>query len=879
MKATVERLGNGLTVVLREAHSAPVVAFQMWVGVGSADERQSEAGLAHVLEHMLFKGTARRGVGQIARDVERAGGYINAWTSYDETVFHITLASQFADQGLDVIADAIPGPALDAGELARELNVIREEIRMGKDNPARTVAEQLFGQIYRRHPYGRPVIGLDRTVRRLGRPHVAGFHSRWYVPSNMVLVVAGDFDASKMARKLAAAFGGWKGGPVPPRRTRRSEPEQRRLRFVHSASQVSEVNLALGFPIPGLLDEDVPALDILAAVIGQGASSRLESKIRRQAGLVSEVRALSYTPKDSGVFGVYAIVPPRHLGRATRALAQQLHLATVEPIPPHEVEKARVLLLSDAIYSEETVEGLARKLGFYGLHSGDVGFEERYLAGLTATGPAELLDVARRYLKPQSASLSLVVPDPQRRAGVGRLSWIKGRGAKRMVHAPTLRQTVEGAFKAGWNGRARSARRAVVRPQVFVRKLASGDVVIVKREPTSRLVSARAACLGGLRHEPAQRAGMTSLLAAALTRGTDRRPAEEVAAEMDAQACSVSGFAGRNSFGVQGEFLARGFADGFELMADCLRRPALAPDEVRREQELQLDEIEASKDRLDQRAFELFQAKLFGRHPYGRSVLGRAETVSALEPELLRAHLKRTTAPGKLVLAVVGGCAPEQVIELAERHLAISRRRTGRPRDPAPWKPPRRSQLVTLSVPKQQSHLVIGFAGTTLKSRDRFAVDVLVELLGGHGGRLFAEVREKLGLAYAVTALSMEGIEPGYVALYAGTSPGNEGRVVEAMLGELRRCSVSPPSKAELTRIVRHLVGTRAIARQRNGVRAAGAALGYLYGLGHDADERYVDGIRAVTVDDVVRAAGLYLNPERMIVSCVGPDAQRLRLI
>jgi zinc protease len=879
MKANIERLENGLTVVLRESHAAPVVAFQVWTGVGSADEKPAEAGLAHVLEHMLFKGTARRGVGQIARDVERAGGYINAWTSYDETVYHITLASRFADQGLDVLADAVVNPALDAGELARELNVIREEIRMGKDNPSRVATEQLFGQIFRRHPYGRPVIGYDRTVRGFTRPLVVRFHKRWYVPRNAVLVAAGDFDTPAMLRKIASAFGGWQGGDVPRRSSRVAEPGQRKLRFAHSASPVSEVNLALGFPAPGLMHADVPALDILAAVIGQGASSRLETEVRRGSGLVTEIRALSYSPRDSGVFGVYAMFPAQHLSRATRAIAEQLNRVTVEPIPPHEVEKARMLLLSDAIYSEETVEGLARKLGFYRLHSGDVGFEDRYLAGLNAAGPAELLEVAQRYLNHQRSSVSVVVPDPAARKVRSRLRWVKGRGSAREVDPAALRGEIEGALEAGWNGSVKTRRAARVRPETFVRELTTGDVVIVKREPTSQLVAARVAYLGGMRHEPVSRAGLTALLAASLTRGTANRSAEDVAAQMDALACSVAGFAGRNSFGVQGEFLSRGFTDGFALMAECLRRPALAEPEVEREKELQIEEIIAGRDRLDQQAFEMFQGRLFGRHPYGRPMLGREETVCGLTGRVLRRHLERTTARGRMVLAVVGGCGPEQVFELAELHLGTGTEPSKRPRDPAAWRPPSRPAQVGRSVPKQQSHLVVGFPGTSLDRRERFAIDVLVELLGGHGGRLFAVIRELMGLAYAVTAVSMEGIEPGYVALYAGTSPGNEARVVDAMLGEIRRVRAEPPKRAELERVKRHLVGTRAIARQRNGVRAAGAALGYLYGIGHDADERYPEEIRAVTVDDVAEAARVFLDPGRMIVSCVGPEAERLSLI
>jgi len=879
MRARIETLANGLTVVLRETAAAPVVTFQMWVGVGSADERDHEAGLAHVLEHMLFKGTARRGVGEIAQDVERAGGYINAWTSHDETVFHITMASRFLDQGLDVLADAIQHAALDGQELARELTVIREEIRMGRDNPARMTTEGLFGAMFRKHPYGRPVIGYDRTVRSFDRRLVSAFYRRWYVPKNMVLVVAGDFDAERMTTKVTRAFADFDGRGVPRRSTRLAEPAQRRSRLVQRAYPVSESNLALGFPIPGMTHDDVPALDLLAAVLGQGASSRLETRVRREQGLATEIRAMAYTPKDAGVFGVYGMVPPHKLAAAVEAVTVELERVVEEAIPPREIEKARSLLLSDSHYSEETVDGVARKLGYYALHCGDVNFEDRYMAGLVAAQAADLSEIAARYLAPSRASVSVIVPDPQHRPLERKVSWIKGRGRRARVEEKLLERELIGALEGRWKGRVGKPRRAATKPATTVQRLSSGDTLIVRPDPGARIAAARAAFLGGLRREPRTKSGIISLLANTLTRGTARMTAAEVALALDAQACSVGGFGGRNTIGVHGEFLAQRFAEGFELFADCLRRPAFDPAEVARERELLIEEVRASADHLDRRAFELFQARLFGRHPYGRSILGTEETVAALEPRDLRRFLNRVTGAGQMVLAVVGGVDPDEVVELAERLLVPGAGKGRPPKDPAPWKPLKGPVQVTESAPKEQSHVVLGFPGVALDDADRFAVDVLTEILGGHGGRLFASLREERGLAYAVTALSMEGIEPGYVALYTGTSPGQEREVVAAMRRELERITTARPARAELDRVKQHLIGTRAISRQRSAARAAGMALGQLYGLGHDADVRYPREVEQVTATRVVDVARRLFDPQRMVLSCIGPDADRLDLL
>ncbi|MEE8557814.1 MAG: pitrilysin family protein, partial [Myxococcota bacterium] len=187
-------LDNGLRVVIVEDRSSPVVALNIWVQTGSADETDDESGMAHVFEHMLFKGTERRAVGEIAQTVEGAGGNINAFTSFDMTVYHITMASRDAGVGIDVLSDAVLNSTFDPDELAKETEVVVEEIRRGEDSPSRVLFNALFSSAYTRHPYGRPVIGTTERVRSFTRPGLLDFHARWYVPNNMTFVVVGDQD-------------------------------------------------------------------------------------------------------------------------------------------------------------------------------------------------------------------------------------------------------------------------------------------------------------------------------------------------------------------------------------------------------------------------------------------------------------------------------------------------------------------------------------------------------------------------------------------------------------------------------------------------------------------------------------------------------------
>ena len=203
-------LDNGLSVVLVEDHSAPVVALNVWVRTGSADEKPEQWGMAHVHEHMLFKGTERRGVGEIAATVEGAGGNINAFTSYDMTVYHITMASQDAAVGVDVLSDAVLHSTFDAGELAKEEEVVIEEIRRSDDTPDSMISKTLFETAYTRHPYRREVIGTQESVRSFSRQGLLDFYHYWYVPNNMTFVAVGDFKSADVLAQIKQAFAGAK---------------------------------------------------------------------------------------------------------------------------------------------------------------------------------------------------------------------------------------------------------------------------------------------------------------------------------------------------------------------------------------------------------------------------------------------------------------------------------------------------------------------------------------------------------------------------------------------------------------------------------------------------------------------------------------------
>jgi zinc protease len=857
------RLSNGLTVIHEPLHVARVVAFQIWVQVGSADETPEEAGLAHLHEHMLFKGTARRGPGEVARDIEAHGGEVNAWTSFDNTVYHVVMASDFARVGLDVLADAVRAPAFDAGELAREVEVVVEEIKRAEDAPARRASRDLFAESYSCHPYRLPVLGTPESVRSVTREKILTFYRRHYQPASMVLVAVGDVEAAPLLDWAEALLGGdWGRGPPAPR-SRPVEPPRSGRRVRLRADEVKEAHLHLSFAAPSVDSEDVPALDVLAMLAGTGETSRLFRAVKRESRLVNEISAYAYTPRDAGLFGVGFTGPGPKAKQALRATAEVLAGLASAPCTPAELETLKALVESEAVYQREAVQGLARKLGFYETALGGFEAEGRYLAKVAALTPEAVQAVAQRTLDTGRAVVTALLP-PDGLLSEADVAEALDAGARAPRNSPTPRRPPPLAPAA----RPRKAGADV--SGVLVHRLSGGGTLLVREEHAVPLVALRAAFAGGLRAETDADNGLSALVARLLTKGTAQRTAEEVAEEADAYCGGLSGAAGRNSVSLRGEFLSRHLEGAFSLFADCLLEPAFSEEEVARERHLQLQEILAREDKPTSLAFDVFARTLYRHHPYRLPVSGDRASVERLDAAAARAYHARLLQPSALTLAVIGDVSAEDVVQRVEAAFAG----TGGALpslEVAAEPPPEAPRESHLQLARAQANLVLGFQGLRVGDADRHALAVLTTVLSGQGGRLFVELRDKRSMAYAVSCMAVEGVDPGYVAVYIGTSPDKCQAARAGIEVELRRVVEEPVSAVELDRARAHLIGSHEIGLQRNSARAAVLALDSCYGLGLENFLHFAERVRAVTAADVQRVAGQLLRMEASALAVVGP--------
>jgi len=827
-------LENGLIVIVREDHSAPVVSAQAWCMSGSIHEnRWLGAGLSHVLEHMLFKGTSNRPGSRIDQEVQEAGGYMNAYTSFDRTVYHIDVPNTGARTAIDILCDIMQHATLPPDELAKEMDVIRREMDMCQDDPGRRASRRLFETAYTRSPYRFTVIGYPDIFNELKPDDIRNYYLEKYAPNNCFYVVAGDVKHDEVIAQIREAYAGTRARAIPPV-VLPVEPKQTASREIIEEAPVELAHFHFAWHIPELRHPDVPVLDVLSVMLGSGRSSRLFQQVREKQGLVHHVDAWTYSPGLPGVFGMSAIADGDKFSAARDAMLAEIEKIKMISVSADELHKAVKQFTSATLASRKTMEGQAQNLGGNWLAANDLNFSERHLAAVRRVSLADIQRVTREYLTTENRTLYALLPE-----GAG----------------PGLKSEIE-----------TNTDHAIQKIE-----LSNGLKLLVKEDSRLPFVEFRAVFQGGVLAETVENNGITQLLARMLLKGTAKRNAQKIATEIESIGGYIDSYGGNQSYGVSAEVLADDFALGLDLVADVLINPNFPAAELEREREIQIAGIHARKDDLLKTAGVAMRRALFSDTSYGLDPLGSEANVKKISVADVNKFHQRLTVPNNCVLAIYGDVKVGEVRSAVERAFGNWRMNTpptfnlrASTADPTP--------RVTGICDKKQAVLVIGYRGTTIHDDDHYALELIHESCSDLGSRLFLRIREQLGLAYYCGAQNFAGIAPGYFAFYTGTEPAKAALVEQELLKEAELLRTEGLSAEELKRAKAKIVGQKKIARQDLGSLASLTALDELYGLGFGHSESDDAKFEAVTLEQIKAAAQKYLTPDKFVVSIVRPE-------
>ncbi len=401
-------LDNGLTMLVKEIYPTSVVCISLWCRVGSCYEPDNRAGISHFVEHMLFKGTKNRPVGRIPQEIHGLGGYINGFTTYECTCYWIVLPSRFFEKAVEIQADAVLHPLLEPKEVEKESQVIIEEIRMYQDRPESFCFEKLMGSAYTAHTLRRPITGYEDVVAGLTCNDIVDFYRTWYVPGNMAIAVVGDVRKEQVYQAMSTWFGGMKPG-APPEAAIIPEPRQQARRLKRYRGDIRSAHLNMGFHVGGIFSPHAYACDLLANILGEGRSCRFHQNLREKNALVTSVGASILAEKDCGLFIIEAILDGKNIKKTRDGIFRELQRIKDHGVTSYELQKAKNMVESSYVFSQETVEGLSRKLGYYEM-MGDYTLLDRYIQMLYAVTEEEVQQVACTYFDKEKSTEIVYVP-------------------------------------------------------------------------------------------------------------------------------------------------------------------------------------------------------------------------------------------------------------------------------------------------------------------------------------------------------------------------------------------------------------------------------------------------------------------------------------
>lgn len=826
-------LPNGLTVLLKHDGSAPVASVQVWVKTGSIHEgTHLGAGLSHYLEHMLFKGTTRRAGREISATVQAHGGYINAYTTFDRTVYYIDLPAEHTAVAIDLLADAVLHSTLPEGEVTKEKEVILREIDMCLDDPDQRLGQALFETAFRTHPYRQPIIGHRDVFAACTREDLLAYYRARYVPNNLVVVIAGAFDPAATRAAIAEHFGAAPRVRLAPVLVP-DESAQLARRDHHLFEDVQVSRAGLGWQIPGLTHPDAPALDMLAMVLGHGDSSLLWQSIREKARLVHNIDAMSWSHGTSGLFYISYLTDPDKRVAAEQAILKEIARIADKGISPRALAKAVRQAVTSEINMRKTMSGQASRLGAGEVVVGDIHYNRTYFERLFALTPTALRRVMHTYLVPQALTVVSSNPTaaahPVARAGAGQA------GASLDFSEVTLP-----------NGA-----RLLLQPN--------------HQLPNLHL---RLAFAGGPMFEPADKRGLTALLANLLAKDTAKRSAEEVARAIEEVGGTFNEFSGNNSFGLAAEVLPGDAELALDLLSEAALRPAFKPARLEIERESALAALKESLDDVVTVGRKKMREKFFGAHPFAIESAGDEAGLRAIAVADLRAQLKKLVVAGNAVLAVAGDFDPKKLVPKLKAFLA---------RLPKGQAPQTKVQGIVAAgdyleiMPRQQAVVFQAFPGPGLLAPDYEVSEVADELFSGMSSHLFERVREEKSLAYFVRSNRIVGLETGMFYFYAGTSPQRYEEVIAELNLEVARVQQGGVKAEELQRCQTRLKAGKRMGMQTNSARAMQAGLNAIYRLPVNDWRTYDARIDAVTLADLQAFARRYFQPAQRVQLVVKP--------
>ena len=876
VKKTV--LSNGLTVLTKEVHTAPVVSVQVWYRVGSRNELPGINGISHQLEHLMFKGTQARPI-QFGRLFSALGSESNAFTSYDETAYYGTVERSKLGALMTLEADRMQNTVIGAEQLKSEKRVVISELQGYENSPSFRLDRAVMKAAFPNSPYGASVGGSKADVEKFTLEQVQNHYKTYYRPQNATLVVTGDFDTADALKIATQTFGKLSKGAKPfaaasvTSAAKASQPKSKEPIVLKQPG--SNALLTAVYPLPNVNHPDVPAVDLMDAVLTGGRSSRLYQDLV-ETGLSSSVGAYAAQMIDLGWYNISAVAAAgQPLSRVETVLQQSLSTIRQKPVTAEELERAKSQFRASLILGNQDISSQATQLGYNQTVAGDYRYLDRYLAAMERVTPDDILRVAQTYLKPEQQTIGFFEPT----LADGKAGTSSPSGGGRTTENFSAGSPVDPAEVAKYLPPAQDPTSAAnILPQDL--KLSNGLRVLLLPDHSAPTVNLSGNIRAGTIFDTPAKAGVAGLTASNLMNGTEAKSALALAKRLEDRGASLGFGASREGVGIGGSALVQDLPILVETLADVLLHPTFPEKQLELSRQRSLVGLKAALDdpgQLGRRAFQ--QAIYPENHPF--HTFPTADSLKNITREDLALFHQRYYRPDTTVLSLVGDFDPAQVKSLLESALG-QWRTAGQPpvmNFPAVALPKTSTYLSKLLPGKAESVTYLGYIGLSRKDPRYYAALVLNQVLGGDtlSSRLGTEIRDRQGLTYGIYSGFSAGQNAGPFLISMQTAPKDAQKAIDNTISLLKQLREQGITATELENAKRSIKNSYPVGLANPSSVADAILSDTVVGLGLEELSQFPNKVGAVTEEQVQQVIQDFIQPDKLVIVTAGPGTEVIK--
>ncbi len=885
-------LENGLTVLTKEIHTAPVVSVQVWYRVGSRNEYCLQMnGISHQLEHLLFKGTHSRPI-QFGRLFSALGSNSNAFTSYDMTAYFGTVSSDKLEALLTLEADRMRHALIDDEQLESEKRVVISELQGYDNSPDYRLSEAVMRQAFPNHPYGLPVGGTKTEVEKFTVEKVREYYERYYSPENAVLSVTGDFDPIKLQQLVKQTF-----GQVPTKQATvlNIEAQQRTLEKnqfsrdskshaeaidpknaanpeqpkVHLQQPGSSALIESVYPIPDALHSDVPALDVMDAILSVGRNSRFFETLI-EPGLASHVGSYSASLIEPGWYDVSVTLNPgQTLETVDRVLLKTIRAIQSEPVSPDELQRAKTQLVAHFVMSNRDIDSQAGQLAYNQVVTGDYSFSDRYLQRIEQVTAADVQRVAQTYLDIAHRTVGYFEPTQVTDEGGP-----SGISSQQTTENFSPGEPVDPAVVAQYLptvGAAAPISKSQALPEKFT--LENGLQVLLLSDHSSPTVTLNGHIPAGNGYDLQAKAGVASLTAETLMGGTQTQDARSLAKVLEDRGASLDFSSFREGVEIEGHALAADLDILLKTLANVLQDAVFPDAELELSRQQAISSLQMELDDPARLGRRVLQQKLYPPdHPF--HIFPTIESVKSITKADVLEFYRQRYSPQNTVLTLVGDFDSAQVRSQLKDVLGNWSVKAGQPLAVVKAELPENLQRVQESLPgKTQAVTYMGYPGIERRDPRFYAALVLNQILGGDtlSSRLGTEIRDRQGLTYGIYSYFAAGQMAGPFVIEMQTSPEDTEKAIQSTLALLHQLRKDGVSEAELNTAKRSIMNSYPVELASLDIVAQRILTNAVDGASVEEIRDFPRKIDAISMQQVNETIQDLIQPDRLLIVTAGP--------